>query len=137
MEDHSDNKFVSISCDNCDQFAEALRKIWLGLPFARKTASFNFVGDSTTSKLPNRPIYLQENPLSNLGKSVASINPLVEGLLVAKSDYRDPCFYIDKNLVLAASSDHILILANISQSIINSLGMDKNIIEETGGMDKL
>lgn len=133
---HSDNRFISIDCDNCGQFAEVLRMIWNDLP-SSKLATFNYVGEFSKNILPMRPANLQPNPLSNLGLSVIIENPLKEGILIARSDYRDPCYFLSGEMILAASSDHLLIYANLPRNVIARINLEKNIDNALGAIHDL
>lgn len=135
--DHLDNKLYGINCESCDQFTRVLREIWLKLPKMNKIASFNYVGDPKANKLLGRTKNLQANPLSGLGRSVITENPMESGILIARSDYRDPCFFINDRLVLVASSDHIQIFTTISNRILEELNLTALMIEASGSLQDL
>jgi hypothetical protein len=107
------------------------------LPYPDMVASFNHVGDIKANKLLARPKYLKANPLSNFGRSVITNNPLDPGIIVARSDYRDPCFYKNGRLILAASSDHIQIFTTVHPKIIEELDLGDIVIEAFGSLEDL
>ncbi len=135
MADPLDNKLCWIYCDSSDQFIDTLRKIWIGLPDSEKVASLNFVGPKKACKLLPRPLLLQPNPLSDFGKSVVCDDPFGNEILSTMSDYRDPCFYVNSRLVVAASSDHIFIVSRIPGSLIHNLGIPQNITVDDRSID--
>lgn len=133
--DPLDDKLCWIYCDSSNQFIEILRKIWNGLPNAEKAATLNFVGTKTACKLPARLLLLQPNPLSDFGKSVVCDDPFGDETLSAISDYRDPCFYVNNRMVVAASSDHIFIVSRVPGTLLHNLGIPQNITIDERSID--
>lgn len=137
MEDHSDNIYVGMDCDDSAQFYSILRDIWSELSTENSYVSFNFIGRMKDSNLPKRPKNFRKNPLGELGISVIGRNPIAEKLLYPKSYYRDPCFFNHEKMILASSSDHLSIFTNLSGSFISKLNIEYIIQDQSGSFSDL
>jgi hypothetical protein len=137
MEDPLDKLYVGMDCDNFEQFYFVLRSVWSEIYTENTLVSFNFVGWKGDNILPKRPKEYQENPLSKIGISVISKDPLTEQLLLKISDYRDPCFYEDGKMVLASSSDHLSIFTTLSKEFIERLHIDYIVQIQPGSIEDL